>query len=313
MTIADNAIAYRLEPSTDRTTPRVRRRQDIELLRIVGAFGIVWFHSRVAGWEFAYSGLMFFLIISTFLWSVSGSAERSVLQRARRLLVPWLFWLAFYGVVNLATAKPFVPLDKGIVLGVLAGSSIHLWFLPFIFGVLVLLDRIRGRLRPEVLGYGCAVAAIAVFVSSPLWTPWTKEMGAPIAQYSQALFGVLVGVFLGHYRLLGATWRKLLLAVIVLMTVCFYIVSGAGIPYIVGTTVAAYVLLRGIRFPEGLELGWLSAATLGIYLIHPFYLRIVGKFSAIGGIWYPILAFLLSALTIVLLRHFSPRIARYVA
>jgi fucose 4-O-acetylase-like acetyltransferase len=291
----------------------MRKRQDIELLRVLGAFGIVWFHSRASGWEFGYAGLMFFLIISLFFWAQSDRDSHGIGGRVSRLLVPWLFWFLFYGAANLATGKPFFPLERGMASGILAGSSIHLWYLPFIFLILVLFDRLRKWISAELLGYGCALAAIAVFVTSGLWGPWSREMGAPVAQYCQAIFGVLVGVFFGRYRVMSAPWRELLLLILIALTLGLYFVAGIGIPYIVGTTVAAVVLLHGVRLPERFNLEWLSASTLGIYLVHPFYLRLIGKVSDVEGMAYPILAFLLSALTIVLLRRYSPRAARYVA
>ena len=111
-------------------------RQDIELLRVLSALGIVWFHSETKGSNFGHSGLIFFLILSVFLGG--GQQNSSIQKRAKRLLVPWLIWFAYYGAINLVLQKSVIPLNNGLIAGVLSGPRIHLWYLPFIFFVLII-------------------------------------------------------------------------------------------------------------------------------------------------------------------------------
>ena len=103
------------------------RRQDIEILRVFSVFGIVWYHSNVVGGDYAYSGLIFFVILSAYL---SGPAKLDFrldfLMRAQRLLVPWLIWYFVYGLVNVIRGRPLVDTSNGLIAGILQGPSIHL-------------------------------------------------------------------------------------------------------------------------------------------------------------------------------------------
>ena len=65
----------------------MRKRADIEFLRVLSTFGIVWFHSGVFGHEFAYSGLIVFLILSMYLAGGSGAADVLTLRRRLERLV----------------------------------------------------------------------------------------------------------------------------------------------------------------------------------------------------------------------------------
>lgn len=146
-------------------------RQDIEILRVLSAFGIVWFHSGAPGRAFAYSGLVIFIILSVYL-SQHGNQHISTRFkiRARRLLVPWSIWFTFYGLIRLLTQKPLRPLENGAIAGVLSGPSSHLWYLPFTFVLLVIIDSARVKLPPSILAWTGYALAILAFVS---WGRWS--------------------------------------------------------------------------------------------------------------------------------------------
>lgn len=249
------------------------KRQDIELLRVFSALGIVWFHSGVVGKDIAYSGLVVFLALSFYFAAQSTTAPKSVLQRSKRLLLPWLVWFVFYGFVNLATHKSFFHIENGIIFGILSGTSIHLWYMPFIFIALVIFDRIQERFSPRTIAYASSVFAILIMGLAYVWRPWSLHVGAPIAQYAHALEGVFVGVFLAHYFDLPKFDRSALLLVILALALYLTILPmpGVGIPYLLAIGISAAVLLANNNRAMGLNIGWLSECTLGIYLIHPFY------------------------------------------
>lgn len=169
--------------------------QDIEILRVLSAFGIVWFHASAPGRDFGYSGLVVFLILSVFLsQNTYHHTRKSFMVRVRRFLVPWIIWFVFYGSIRLLTNKTIVPLENGIVAGILSGPSSHLWYLPFIFLVLATIDWVSTKLRPSVLawiGYAFAIVALlswgrGTVPLNPAEYPWT--------QYAHAMTGVSIGI-----------------------------------------------------------------------------------------------------------------------
>ncbi|MCR4303429.1 MAG: acyltransferase [Gallionella sp.] len=289
------------------------KRQDIELLRIISAFGIIWFHSSTVGRDIAYSGLIIFVILSFYLSGQSNKDSRNVMNRAKRLLIPWLVWFVFYGVINLARHKPLIPLDNGIISGVLAGPSIHLWYMPFIFITLSVFDWLKNRLTPCLIGYVCAASAILIFIMAPAWRPWSLQIGTPIAQYAHAVNGVLVGNFLAYYYAMLKPVRFALLLFILAMAAYLSILPmpGIGVPYLLGIGISAAVLLFNRFHPAGININWLSECTLGIYLIHPFCYMIIFHTKLASGLNIPLVVFLMSFLLIILLKRILPNASKY--
>lgn len=95
-------------------------RQDIEILRVLSAFGIVWFHSGAPGRAFAYSGLVIFIILSVYLsqhgnqhistrfrirarlgkFAIASPAEKATVAFAGSVLLIWLFKKYFADLAN---------------------------------------------------------------------------------------------------------------------------------------------------------------------------------------------------------------------
>jgi len=107
---------------------------NIEFLRIIGASGIICYHSSFPSCRPGYAGLIVFILLSVYLLvSVQRKNIISLIsRRAGRMIVPWFVFFIFYGFLNLINSKPFFP-QPGIFCSILAGSQIHLWYLPFIF------------------------------------------------------------------------------------------------------------------------------------------------------------------------------------
>ena len=113
------------------------KNQAIELLRIVAAFGIIWFHSKLPEFGIvSYGGLVIFLTFSSYFAAIAPISRPDYLLRlGKRLLLPWAAWWLVYGALNLADHRPLLLPHHDITLGVLTGTHIHLWYLPFIFAV----------------------------------------------------------------------------------------------------------------------------------------------------------------------------------
>lgn len=192
----------------------------------------------------------------------------------------------------------------------LASPAIHLWFLPFIFLSLVIIDNHRQTLSRKWVATAIGVAAIAAICSAPLW----RELDylPPLGQYFHALPAVLIGIFFGAMTGLGAGARRVLLCGIGISVLIMTLKSqaGMGVTYLVGLAPCIFLFYgRTEKKRKGSFLLSISSATFGVYLLHVFGLMIL-RFSGVGGILLPLLAFLLTLVVVMALRAYLP--AKYV-
>ncbi len=300
------------------------KRPDIEGLRLLSAFGIVWFHSAHSGGRIAlalaYSGLVVFLVLSVALGGRSGQPDAATLQRrALRLLRPWLFWFGLYVAFNALRGLPAFPLDAGWAAGVLAGPSIHLWYLPFMFGVLVLLDLLRAHVALRTLAAAGFVVALALMATAPWWRPVTLTLPYPALQWADALAPVAVGVFALGARS-GCWSRRAVLAMaaaLVLVATALVAFEWVGTPYAVGLAASLLVLLRQ---PSGRPCrpwrpwpGFASALTdcsFGVYLSHSLVFALLLAHGPVLPDWgLPVAIFALALAGTWVLRRALPRVA----
>lgn len=285
------------------------KRQEIEWLRILGAFGIVWFHCSSIGKDVAYAGLISFLIISLFL----SAKPKPVLERMNRLLTPWVIWLLFYGFLNLARNLPFVNTDFGIISGVFAGSAIHLWYLPFIFFVVTFFDQIRKCLPTSFLAYLCAFIIMLLIISVSVWRHLPFQITPPLGQYMHALIGVFAGVFFASYSSLPKNvFIIILLIIFTLLCIFAWDFEGIGVPYLLGLAVTSFILLPSWSFDPKLNLNWLSSCTLGVYMVHPFFILLEYKLYLAPPLFTPFIVFTLSVIFVLCLKSAAPRLAKYI-
>ena len=246
------------------------RRQDIELLRIASAFGIVWFHTALPGIAIAYSGLAAFLVLSVYLaGQPAGSLLSTARTRAIRLLTPWLIWLGTYGVVNIERGEAFLPHGTGALTAILAGSSIHLWYLPFIFLVLCGCDALARLKVPRVIGLGAGLAALLLVASSPAWRPLTLALPYPKLQWADAAAPVLFGLFLRNAKILPYAARWAILTAIIFASAIAGFFNSIGISYAIGFSTCILVAYADLSKFIPVSLEPISSLTFGIYLAHP--------------------------------------------
>ena len=288
------------------------KRQDIELLRIISAFAIVWYHSGAIGHDISYGGIVIFLIMSMYLAGNSDSSNGlQISRRAQRLLIPWLVWFTIYGIFNFVTHKPIIEVDNGIIAGILSGTSIHLWYMPFIFACLVLFDIARKYASKGLIAWASATLAIATLVATPIWRPASIELGYPIAQYAQALAGVFLGVFFSYSDEFTKP-NKIFLLLVTIIAAAFTIpYEGVGIPYLIGIAAGLFLIFRIINNVPIIDFTFISQYTLGIYFVHILFLKVIQTSHLFSGIFLPVSAFLFSAFTIFAIRKISPKTAKY--
>ncbi len=295
------------EPSSYRVPPR--RNQAIELLRIVAAYGIVAYHAGAPFREVTYAGLVVFLILAPYV-SLAGNRKkaRSVRSLAVAYLVPWLFWLLFYGMLNLKWGRPLLPVENPVA-GLLYGTSEHLWFLPAVFIAIALLNFLTKRIPVPVLFWISALGAALLLASAPVWRSAGAGLVPPLGQWIHAAPGLLIGVALGLAGQLSFTARAFAATLVGTALIClaFRIVPGVSGPYLVGTLAAAIAIAgHRWRLPANLDVQPLSSCTLGVYLSHIFWLAVFYRVSGEGSYTTVTAAFLCALGATWLLQRLVP-------
>jgi surface polysaccharide O-acyltransferase-like enzyme len=286
-----------------------------DYLRIIGIFGIVFFHGAQEQLtrQIGYSGLIIFILISINL-SVLRDRERNISKyiatRATRLLVPWLFWFTVYGLQNIARDKSFLPEGHAFNV-VLAGTNIILWYLPFLFIVLIITAFYDNKAQTHSIFKTCTlyfvpILSIILLISTPIWRPWSLELGYPWAQWFHAAPAVLIGIALvsltrqyqGHLRV------SLYSGIIVLISLWLILIgnyNGVGIPYLLGVLLfSSHLYWKSNAEQNHALLLKISDCTFGIYLIHPLVSGMEYKMGFPETAALPVMTFVLS-LTIILI------------
>jgi hypothetical protein len=289
------------------------RRQDIEALRLLSAFGIVWFHTGtvgVPGGGWGYAGLVAFLALSVQLGGRRGQADAATLKRrARRLLLPWACWFGIYGLWNAHQGLPLLAADQHPVAAVLAGTSIHLWYLPFMFMVLVGLDVLKAHAPPALLSAAAGGLAIAGVASAPWWRPISLGWPYPLLQWADAAAPVLLGVFLSGASALPRALRLALSAGVVLAAAAILPFQWLGLPMLLGSLAALLVHGGGLAGRIRIDLRPASDCTLGIYLCHSLVFALLLQVGGLPAELLPLAIFGLSLAGVALLQRAWPRAA----
>jgi hypothetical protein len=288
-----------------------KRRQDIEFIRIVGAFGIVWCHTFRPFVFVAYSGLIVFLVLSANFAANPARSDLPLASRARRILVPWVVWFAVYGAFNLWRGLPFFAVE-GIVPGILTGTSIHLWYMPFIFVATAWLGWMKGKMTAGRAATLYSILGLTFLGTAFLWRGPSLSWPLPWPQYMHAASAVLFGAFMANRNGLSKKIFGLLLFAFAALSAALLPLEGMGLPYLLGILVTTPVLLSKRDLLPGANLIWLSECMLGVYLSHFFWWVVILKIGDVRGFALPIAIFFASALSVFLFRRFFPRVANWV-
>lgn len=302
-------------------------RIDIELFRIISAFGIVYFHSgNLYGREVAYGGLIFFVIVSSY-FATKSLRQKKPLDRFKRLIVPCILWSIIYGFLNFVLKGKIFLTDCYLAGCILSTPSIHLWYLPYIYLVLIAIDWIKTAFSKDSIGSFSGVIAAILLLSASIWR--TFEYPVPFGQYLHALPGVFIGIYLGYYFSIKVRHRKFILLLIIasiLLTVCLTI-KGVGIPYLLGL-LPSLLLLKQDLFTksERPRLGntrltltkntikiipSIASLMFGVYLVHSIFIVIL-RYLGMNDYSLPLVAFILSLAFVFIVREKLPqKIHRY--
>jgi surface polysaccharide O-acyltransferase-like enzyme len=284
---------------------RPSRIQAIELLRIIAAFGIVAYHARAPFHDVAYSGLIIFLVLSPMVdLQLNWEKRRPIRSLARSLLTPWAFWMVVYGLFNCVRHEPILPDGWPSVLN---GTSAHLWFLPFMFCVLAILNNVKPHF-PEALFWICLATVAALLVSASVWRPASLTLPVPLPQWIHAVTPVLAGIALG---LMGRVRNGRIVSLVVLgaglVVADLAVVPGIGVPYTLGIVSVAAVAVYGSRMlPPHWSVQSIASCMMGVYLCHALVLKIVSAVTGKGNYLTVLLTFTLATCGVWVARRAFP-------
>ena len=134
---------------------RTSRIASMARIRILAAFGVVWFHmGSITGREFGCAGLPIFLLvsfslISAYSFSRPYDIKQFIAKRAIRLLVPWFVWSGVYAFFKYAHSirKGESYLSELGFNNLAMGTNLHLWYLPYAFVAAIAVYKLTFRTR----------------------------------------------------------------------------------------------------------------------------------------------------------------------
>jgi len=291
----------------------------IDLLRVASAYAIVVFHAISDTTRANYGlGLLrwpvpLFVAISGALLlhgSRTESAGEFYRRRVRRLLAPLVVWSIFYLVYRKMVFGSGDPVDfKRMAFHILTGRpTVHLWFLYMLLGLYLVTPFLRTYVRAasERETQLLALAVLTVTYIHESWASFAPSQPG----IALTLFVPYVGLFLyGHVLrslperrfpswTLGITVIASLVALSAGTTLLprwtrlpGALVSAHSAPLTVALIGAGFLLARqtvgsGARLPAWLReaVGSMAGVSLGIYIIHPVFQRILEtQFLALRG------------------------------
>lgn len=288
------------------------RNYNLEILRIISAFGIVLLHG-VDGTlvkDVGFSCLIIFMLITSYLLAPQKNYSLFITKRATRLLIPWIFWFFVYGLINIISGKFFLPEKGDIFSAVLTGTKYHLWYLPFTFitSIIIVSYYNLGELRLTVKKYNWLffmLLSIIFLIISPLWRPWSLDLGDPWGQWFLVLPAVFIGTTIANLNPhLSDHWIRIIYVILIMLISIWLIIFGqpnVGIRYMFGFLLfVSAVYLKFDIMNKSEIIMTISNCTYGIYLIHPLIYSIESKLGFSQNFIVPYATYALSLLIIIL-------------
>lgn len=290
---------------------------NIERLRILAIFGIIWFHTGgTLGRSVGYAGLPVFIMIFCALAVRKPMPDEFMFfakKKARRLLKPWLFWSILYIVFKIlkqlllggSLSESFASFNFFV------GPRTHLWYLPFAFvcGLIVnLLHHYTVRVSSIItVLLSSVISILCLFLCSVVMS--STHLPVPVPQWLFGLPGMPLGFAIGQiaFSLQGRLRKELCLAIVLATESVCLLLFCLGytfliVPYGIAVVLVCIALLS--RGRSEARLLKFSSLAYGIYLVHP----LVGSVLYVIGIWSfnPMLMvcviFLVSSATILIMQ-----------
>lgn len=283
-------------PARPAARPEAEHYAALAVVRTLAMLSIVAYHvdlRPLLGVSFGISALQ---IVMCALVARSARVPRPgpfASRRARRLLLPFASWAAIYaGYEVLLALRHDQPIASRFDARMLvAGTSYHLWFLPWAFLasllVLALASVARGRLREPAIGAAGLAGAALVYFGPALHAAF--EIGRPFHLWIDGAGAIAYGFALGRALSLEPERRRAWVAVLVgLSSLPWFIGPGLAAEsdlwarYAVALPVAALGFLLPLPRLRALEA--LSQHNLGVYAAHVLVLHVLMRVPALWGL-----------------------------
>lgn len=290
----------------------------LSMVRTLAMLSIVAYHvdlRPLLGVSFGITSLQIVLCALVARSSQAPPMGAFAAKRATRLLAPFVFWSAVYAIVEVLLALYHHQSIAGrFNLRMLAaGTSFHLWFLPWAFAVSLLVrgatSLSRGALREPAIGVAAVLGSALVYFGTSL--QWSLAPGRPFYLWLDSSAAVAFGFALGRALTLPAERRRLWLCAIVACALlpCF-VGPGLAPESVLWARYALALPLACIGFllplPESRFLERLSSYNLGVYVVHLLVVHLLTRIPAVWGLevgWRIAAVYLLSLLGVHLLRR----------
>jgi hypothetical protein len=251
---------YGVQPTAVSRGKSSDRNATVEILRYLGAVGIVWFHLGGTHSQFGYSALVLFIVLSVYF---GMGRTTSAWARTEPLLI-WLFWSTIYFAMKIVQ---MVMLNEPIVSELepwmlLTGPVLPLWFLPFIYVANGVAWNYEKHFKISVawiegltLALG-VVGAISLLKLAP---------GIPFAQWCVGASAVFLAIAVFRAR------EHRLPLMMVMVTICTGYLAGPESDYLLllfAGPISAVALLYGPVWHSALATK-IGALALPVYLLHP--------------------------------------------
>ena len=260
-----------------------------DYLRVVAIFSVVWIHgcdvSPTLSWLNGVNGYAVpcFIMMSIFLAVQSMLREEPhratyLKRRAQRLLVPLLVWSFAYCGARYAKSiflSGGVGVDWNLLHLIKGGASYQLWFLPalFLYQLIILLELPLLRLGRVSFLIVCLVCvSFSTFVAT---SDWLAEMRGGFDFLS---LYYLPFVFMGMFcvwlvRELDEIWLKRMLGALIFSSIITMILGVKGYGVLAIYSLSAFFSAQIFDLPKNRAVVFLSANSMGIYLLHGFFLE----------------------------------------
>jgi surface polysaccharide O-acyltransferase-like enzyme len=213
-------------------------------------------------------------------------------DKRKRLVVPWIFWSLFYGAfLAVAALRHHTPLTEVFEWNmILAGTSSHLWFVPFAFASAALVagaQHLTRNLPHRATGLVALGVGAVVLIGLGLLPE--REYIAPLPQWLLSTPSAFLGFALGRLVIAdGPQFRVSTALPIAVGALALSLYCGVFFPNFLMQRYATSTLLvlAGLLIPGKPERisTFLSPLLFGIYLAHHFVAdRILSHVPGVAG------------------------------
>lgn len=276
----------------------------IEIFRVLCTFFIVQFHTNpIFGKQFFYSGLIFFVFVSIYLNLKKKEQGLYLKNNFNRLIVPWIIWCFIYAVGNKVIHGYFFTVDEIDLFTLLRGSKTHLWYLPFMFTILVIVNSQR-KTDDLIVVISCLLLYIFMMFLTPIWRQFSVNLPEPFPQY----FHILPAVF-ASLAISKSSKENIPVVITALLISTFFSINFKGIfvPYLTGLIMFSFVLtFPFFSLKKHVWVDLFSKQSMGIYLIHPAFIHFFDSIKISVGWCFPFLIYFSSFVFIIGVKRFIP-------